>query len=156
MEESNQNNDPEKVIYKRSKIIVDFNLQMSIISSFFKVYLLAAASFFLIITFFMSKLKQYAILNKLTDLQVYLKETENNIVILFLIVFVISTAITFYYGFRITHKISGPVYAIQKFLKEILNDESPEALRLRKGDHFTELQDSLNKTITHLNNKKSD
>ena len=148
-----KDNEAEKNTYKRTKIIVDFELQMSIISSFFKIYLLAAASFFLIITFFMRKLNQYAIINKLQNLQTYLKETENTILIMFLIVFVISTAITFYYGFLLTHKISGPIYAITKFLKNILNDESPEVLMLRKGDNFKELQDSLNAAVTYLNKK---
>ncbi len=136
--------------YQKRTTVVDFKFQLSVISSFFKIYLISTAGFYLIVTLIFGKLKMFGKEHNNSDLLSFIQEMESNVIWLFLGVFIISTAVTFYYGFHVTHKVYGPIYAIKNYLKKIINNEDVPELKLRKGDYFADLQDTVNETITHL------
>jgi signal peptidase II len=43
----------------------------------------------------------------------------------------------------LSHRIAGPIYAVQRFLNRIIEDQSV-AFKLRKNDEFKELEDTMN------------
>ncbi|MBW1671953.1 MAG: hypothetical protein JRJ40_11270 [Deltaproteobacteria bacterium] len=50
-----------------------------------------------------------------------------------------------------SHKIAGPVYKMKKTIDEFLETEDkPGTIRLRKGDAFTDLADSLNRLFSKI------
>lgn len=146
---SEESTEQEKVHYKR-RIVVDLQLQMKLIGSFFKIYLLSTVSFFLIVAILIGKMKMYAKEKQLNDLLVYVNDMESSFLWMFIVLFIISSAITYYYGFRITQKVSGPILGIKMYLEKLRNGEEVEELKLRKDDYFLDLQDSLNETIKKL------
>jgi len=45
----------------------------------------------------------------------------------------------------LTHRIYGPIYAVKRFLIELLEDKNTTHLKLRKRDEFKEIEGLLNK-----------
>tara|TARA_B110000908_G_C10027716_1_gene345924 strand:+ start:175 stop:717 length:543 start_codon:yes stop_codon:yes gene_type:complete len=71
-----------------------------------------------------------------------------------LIVWQVTFAVlVFVIGIFLSHKIAGPVYKIQKFIRGIKDTNHHDKLILRNGDHFGEVAKDYNKTITYLNTK---
>ncbi|MBT4792549.1 MAG: hypothetical protein HON90_13335, partial [Halobacteriovoraceae bacterium] len=141
----------EKVKKKiKRKVVVDLEFQMSLISSFFKIYLLSAVGFFLIVSLLLGKITMFAKENNYTEVLTYLQGIESYFLWLFFGVFIISTIITYYYGFRITLKVCGPIYAAKLFLRKIIDGEEYDKFTLRKDDYFLDLKDNLNEAIEKI------
>jgi len=60
------------------------------------------------------------------------------------------TGISFIIGIFWSHRISGPIYKIQKFLTGIRNNADYGKLHLRKGDYFKELAEDFNTTFDQV------
>ena len=56
-------------------------------------------------------------------------------------------------GIRVSHRICGPIYNIKKNLDAVRNGERPGPIRLRKGDAFQDLAESLNEVLAMLDEK---
>ena len=50
----------------------------------------------------------------------------------------------------LTHRISGPVYKLRKFLSELREGKDRYKISFRKGDYFQELADDVNATFDLL------
>ncbi len=144
----------KNVNFKKRTNIIDFKFQLSLISSFFKIYLISTAGFYLIVTLLLGKLTMFAKKKQYKDVLDHIQELETNLLYIFLATFLISFLITYIYGFKVTHKVSGPIYAISQHLQKVSNDEETGDLKLRNDDYFLELQDSLNNTINYLKKPK--
>lgn len=58
---------------------------------------------------------------------------------------------SFSLGIIITHKIAGPLFAIERYLDKIIeNSENLEDLKLRKGHELQSLVDKINKVKNKL------
>lgn len=55
-----------------------------------------------------------------------------------------------YLGVRLSHRICGPVYRMQRVLQAIRNGEDPGPVTLRDGDELQELAEDLGMTIDSL------
>lgn len=53
--------------------------------------------------------------------------------------FAVLLPLTLLVGVLITHRIAGPVYRLETFLKQVESGEAREECRLRKGDELQEL-----------------
>ena len=53
-------------------------------------------------------------------------------------------ALTIIISLKYTHKIYGPLLAINRFLDEVLKGETPKPLKLRDGDQLQDLANKLN------------
>ncbi len=53
----------------------------------------------------------------------------------------------------LSHKIAGPIYRIEKFLKSIANGDLSAKLRLRKNDELQDLADAINEMTNDLENR---
>lgn len=61
--------------------------------------------------------------------------------------------IVYFYTLKASHKIAGPVYMIERRLKEIGTGNLTVSLRLRKSDHFHDTCDVLNHTVEQLRSR---
>lgn len=50
-------------------------------------------------------------------------------------------------GIRISHKIAGPIYRMEKDLDEIAKGNLSLRIRLRRGDEFVDLAEKINKVL---------
>ena len=55
-----------------------------------------------------------------------------------------------------SNRIYGPIYAVQKYLKAILNGENPSDLKLRKGDQVREMQELMSQLKNRTNQNPPD
>lgn len=70
------------------------------------------------------------------------------LLMLVLIIFV------FYLEIRFLHRVVGPLYRIEKTLKEIVEGKKVEPIKLRKKDFLKSLADTVNKVIEYVNKKE--
>lgn len=70
-------------------------------------------------------------------------------VITFVIICIAFCAILFAVGRVISHKIAGPLYAFERFLKEAL-EGNPNPLKLRTGDEFRHLEELSEEVFRRL------
>lgn len=76
----------------------------------------------------------------------------NEFVIIFIVLAVLFSLSTFLVGIVISHKSSGPLFAFEKYVENLLNG-SQEKLSLRQGDNYKHLEKLASKLHRHLNNK---
>lgn len=74
--------------------------------------------------------------------------------VLIIIVSVIQCFILFIFLIRKTHKISGPIYVMSRYIKEIINGKYPETRPLRKGDELKGIYELLLEMIEKLKEKE--
>lgn len=77
-------------------------------------------------------------------------------IVTFSIMGVALCAILFAVGKTLSHRIAGPIYAFERFLRSNLDEESisEKNLSLRQGDEFKHLEDLANEFINRLNEIK--
>lgn len=63
---------------------------------------------------------------------------------------VFSAGILLVSSLKISHTIAGPAYRIQKSLERIRSGDISFRVKLRKGDHLTEVRDELNRLLDWL------
>jgi nitrate/nitrite-specific signal transduction histidine kinase len=80
---------------------------------------------------------------------------ENNIKLLYgIIIFIIAQAVVLYFILiRTTHRISGPIYHISGYIKDITNGKYPAIRPLRKNDEFREFHELVVKMAESLKKK---
>jgi hypothetical protein len=80
---------------------------------------------------------------------------RNNVIFLIVIIFLISTGFILYpVLIRKTHKISGPIYLMSEYIKEIINGSYPDLRPLRKKDELKEFYELFSRLIAYI--KKRD
>ncbi len=50
-------------------------------------------------------------------------------------------------GLFLSHKVAGPVHRLKLYLNSIIEDEHFHELSFRKGDYFSDLAETLNRTL---------
>jgi nitrogen fixation/metabolism regulation signal transduction histidine kinase len=91
--------------------------------------------------------KNLVLLKELTD--------RNNIIFLIIIAFLISTGFILYpVLIRKTHKISGPIYIMSKYMREVINGGFPELRPLRKKDELKEFYELFSQMMRFVIKKK--
>ena len=74
----------------------------------------------------------------------FLAEQQRSLTAISLGTFAVASAIIIAFGLTYSHRIAGPVYRIQIYLKNRLSGVEDRAVNLRDGDYFGELADSVN------------
>ena len=96
------------------------------------------------------------------NMEVVLKNIEttrmitrnNNIMLISIIVFIILQGVVLYFVLlRMTHRISGPLYLLTNYFREITDGKYPDVRPLRKGDEFQELYDEFGGMVETLRRK---
>lgn len=83
---------------------------------------------------------------------------NSRLVLYFIVIMIIIQSIIIFSIFIvITHRISGPIYVMTNYLKEVREGKTPLARPLREKDELKEFQNELKETIEYLiMNKKQD
>jgi len=68
----------------------------------------------------------------------------------------VSILIIFNQALRFSHRIAGPAYRLRQACSRIMGGDISFRVQLRKGDHLTEVADSLNDLLEWLNEHPPD
>ncbi|HPA72926.1 MAG TPA: hypothetical protein PKY31_11695 [Spirochaetota bacterium] len=72
----------------------------------------------------------------------------NNILLILIIVVVIIQGIALWFiGIRISHRFTGPLVVISRFLRDYIEGKNPELRPLRKGDELQEFYDLFSEAV---------
>jgi hypothetical protein len=79
---------------------------------------------------------------------------NNRILMIALIVFAIVQGIILYFMMLYkTHRISGPIYVMSMYMKQIIDGKYPDPRSLRKKDEFTEFYELFKQLVTTLKDR---
>jgi membrane-associated HD superfamily phosphohydrolase len=79
---------------------------------------------------------------------------NSEIVLYFIVIMIIIQSIIIFTIFIfITHKITGPIYVMTRYLREIRDGKTPTARPLRQKDELKAFHDELTNTIEYLTKK---
>ncbi len=82
---------------------------------------------------------------------------RNNLIFLIIIVFLIATGFILYpVLIRKTHKISGPIYLMSEYIRDVMNGKYPDLRPLRKKDELKEFYQLFSRFITFLKKREDD
>ncbi len=106
-------------------------------------------------------LQSVLLANRLTDLSVnvpvggqYLVDAMPSIISEILIfTFGLVLPLIFAVGVLITHRIAGPIYRFEQYLKAVVEEKANGPCRIRSGDELQELCDVINAAVEHLERK---
>ncbi|MDX1815691.1 MAG: hypothetical protein R3239_07000 [Thermodesulfobacteriota bacterium] len=62
----------------------------------------------------------------------------------------------FLYTLLFSHRIAGPIYRINKAIEMMLRGEYPKSITLRKGDHFQETAELLERLSQQIDRQQGD
>ncbi len=80
---------------------------------------------------------------------------RNNLIFLIIIVFLIATGFILYpVLIRKTHKISGPIYLMSEYIRDVMNGKYPDLRPLRKKDELKEFYQLFSRLITFLKKRE--
>ena len=82
----------------------------------------------------------------------FLAEQQRSMNLISLATMCVVSALIVAFGLVYSHRIAGPIYRLQKYLKERNAGTEKGNLYFRQGDYFPELADSVNEFVG--NNKK--
>lgn len=82
---------------------------------------------------------------------------RNSIIFIIVIIFFILTGVILYpVLIRKTHKISGPIYLISEYIKEIMGGKFPELRPLRKKDELKEFYELFSRLVAFLKKQENE
>ena len=128
--------------------MVDPKLQYSVVSSFFVVFILASAIYQVAMSY--AFLEVHAILQALQlppghAAVARLERVEDVVAIAFVGIFAAFTAVIWWAGLRLSHRIAGPIFALTRHLHRVAEGRSDSDISFRKDDYFNDLQDAFNR-----------
>ncbi len=141
--------------YKRRKYLI--NKPVQFIFSGITIYFILIAILIVVgLTYYITLntiLSQLELENKLVNAYEIIKTINFillkriGLLILLLLLFI------FYVEIRFLHRIAGPLYRIEKVLKDISEGKKVEKIKLRQKDFYKSLADAVNSVIDYINNK---
>jgi methyl-accepting chemotaxis protein len=140
----------------KRKIIVDSQLQYSLIKWFMFVFIAASFIFYLLVNFIFVKM---GMMLREHDGDVYLQLTNKLQHIqsissgLFGVTFLLFLFFVFFGGLHLSRKIAGPIQSVKNTIDRILDGQEVNSIQFRKNDYFSDLQDKLNELITFIKKK---
>ncbi|MBN2401671.1 MAG: hypothetical protein JXN64_04670 [Spirochaetes bacterium] len=150
----NDNKKVEKIIEEQNNIM---NEQSEIISSMLQIMNIKNGDDSELIAKVKEKSDNYNIsMNYNIELVKELTQ-RNNVIFLIVIIFLISAGFILYpVLIRKTHKISGPVYLMSGYIKEMLNGSYPDLRPLRKKDELKEFYELFSRLVSYLKKREED
>lgn len=127
--------------YRRRIRLIRPRLQLRLMSAFFGVALLALSLQYLV---FQRTLSELA-LELPNDGAVLTVETNARLGWTFILSVGLLAPAMFVVGLLLTHRIAGPIYRFEEFLKSVIAGRMREECRIRKGDEFQDLCDLINR-----------
>lgn len=141
---------PEQVQFKRKKKLILPKLQLTLIMAALLVFIAASVVFFATLQIVFLKLNQIALQAGLVEGSNFfleLKGLENVTASVYGITILISIIFIFVGGIRLSHKVAGPIYYLNRHINRVTDGETLEGVTFRKGDFLLDLCDSFNKLM---------
>ena len=135
------------ITYKRKQFLILPKLQLSLIFASVLVFLFSSMIYFAALNFVFMKLHQIGTNMDINTNSVYfteIKELENLSTKIYGFTVLFGLIATYFGGLRLSHKIAGPIYYLNKQIRSICSNESTDGVHFRKGDFLIELQESFN------------
>jgi hypothetical protein len=89
-------------------------------------------------------------LKKIRDKSVIIVKNSQLVFYFLIVMTVVQTSIIFILFIFFSHKISGPVYVMSRYLREIREGKKPHFRPLRKRDELQQFYFELQDTVSHL------
>ncbi len=93
------------------------------------------------------------ITNRINDNHEKIKKNSLIVLYILIVMTVIQAGIIFFQFIFFSHKISGPIYVMTSYLKEIRGGASPKFRPLRKNDELQEFYGEFRETMDYLAKK---
>ncbi len=84
----------------------------------------------------------------------FMKEQLGQMTSVFIFTSLITVFIILVAGVIISHRIAGPMYRLNKDLKEMAKNQELKSLKFRKKDFFQEIPEAFNQVVESFKNKK--
>jgi hypothetical protein len=126
--------------HKRRIRLVRPRLQLRLIGSFLGVALLALSLQYMV---FLRVLADTA-LSLPHDGAALMADAPRRLGFVFTVSVVVLLPATFVVGLLVTHRIVGPIYRFESYLKQVIARKTVEPCRLRSGDELNELCELIN------------
>lgn len=134
----------------RSVILVDEKFQLAIINYVVLLFSGVIAVFYLANVLFVYSLKQKGIAAGLSESSEYfyfLENSSHQMNLFFLCSSLIVLLFIYYFGLRLSHRIAGPLYKIDKVVDEVVLTGEEKEIKLRKNDFFKDHATKINSLI---------
>jgi methyl-accepting chemotaxis protein len=141
--------------YKRRTYLINKNFQIKFIIYTTIIALLTIAAFYATITLFFQESIQLGIDAGFPQGHVYFRFVEDSKADMnayFIVVSLIVFLMILISGIFFSHKIAGPLYRMNMYLKTLAVDKITSPLKFRNKDFFQELATNYNKRIMFLRN----
>ena len=79
---------------------------------------------------------------------------NNILLILIIIVVILQSIILYYIMIRKTHRISGPIYVMSKYIREIIDGKTPTVRPLRRRDELKDFYDLFTEMVETLKERE--
>lgn len=127
--------------YRRRIRFVRPRLQLRLMGAFFGLALLALALQYLVFQYTLAELA----LALPHDGTVLLAQTNSRLGWNFFWAVTFLAPAMFAVGLMMTHRIAGPIYRFEQFLKDVVAGRARQECRIRDGDEFQDLCDLINR-----------
>ena len=141
----------QPIIEKRRKILILPQFQLRYIRrSFLSTFLTLCVFFFSNQYFFFKFHSKGKALSLPGDhaFFAYLNEQKTEMNAIFVLSALAVFTIHFIYGLYMSHKIAGPIFRLEKYLRTWLSGNHLEKVVFRKEDNFSELAEVINQCLT--------
>jgi len=145
-----------KAIYKRRIYLINRDFQIKFIIYTASIAVITIALFYGMLYFFFDELVALGVRSGFPAGHVYFKFIADNRSDMMNVYYPIASIavfiIIFVSGMLFSHKIAGPIYRMNTYLRSISLDNLTSPLIFRKKDFFQDLAKSYNKRIAFLRN----
>jgi hypothetical protein len=148
----NDNKKIEKIVEEQKSIM---NAQTEIIKSMLQIVKVKNGDNSVLTTKIREKSDNNTLLMK-NNIDLVKKLTQrNNLIFIIIIAFLIATGFILYpVLIRKTHKISGPIYLMSEYIRDVMNGKYPDLRPLRKKDELKEFYQLFSRFITFLKKRE--
>lgn len=145
----------KKILGKRRVFLINKNFQLKFIFYTIFMNILFLSVLFISYHIFFSEMMNQALqvgLEKEDPYYYFLEEQQSIMINIYIFLSSISFLVLFSIGVFYSHRISGPIYAINNYIRKIVNEENVADLKLRDTDNFKETADLVNLLVQKYKN----
>jgi len=141
---------------RRKQIVVDLKLQLSLVSSFLSIFLVASGICYVALTVLFQWVERIGLASGLSEGDSFfssLDRLEGRTAAVYGLLVLLCSIFVVYRGLILTRSVAGPIYAVNQRIKRICAGETAGPLRFRKSDYFFDLQNNFNELMRHYRNE---
>jgi hypothetical protein len=142
---------------KRKIILINPEFQLKIIATIVSFFLFIVSIFYTVNWYFFYQLRQNGIKAGIpleSEYFTFIANSSRHFGIFFFSMAFLSVFIIYYFGLRLSHRIAGPIFKINKTIDEVLKNKKTILIHLREDDYFHDHADKINELLKSI--EKSD